>query len=301
MSAALDGRVNKTVWSKEAKAKVSVEPVKVNASRFVPFTEFNVYISYSPTRQTEAIVFQPLGAKLQLFDFFALRYPAVFGVLLGDSVVSSDSANFGSSDLVAASRPTNSWRDNRYGTLQHDALVCASNAIKVTEERYSVLDAVTIPTQACVAALVLGQVAGLERPIMNAAVKEGAVLVSGAGSTAGTYPVRHAPRAGYTDIITANLPTSAEESVTCLGALHVIKYSLPATETVDALKDAVLSWPSSTPPRNILPPAHSARSSLLPNPTPPSALYTARFPTDREQWMPASPCDTLHLSGLGSG
>jgi len=182
-------------------------------------------------------VFHQLDAKLQLFDFFALGYPAIFGASLGGAVVSSGSAEFGAGDSVVASTPTYFWRDNRYGTFQRCALVRASNAIKVTGEGYNVLDAVTIPTQAGIAALALGQVAGLERPIPGVAKKEGTIVVWGAGSTVGTYAVQYASQADYTVIATANLSSPAEEErVKSLGVSHVINYRLPAQETVDALK-----------------------------------------------------------------
>ncbi|KAH7098241.1 GroES-like protein [Auriculariales sp. MPI-PUGE-AT-0066] len=220
--------VNEAAWINEAKARVVVGP----ADTPVPGPgELLV--------KTEAIAFHPLDAKLQLFNFFDLPYPAIFGASIGGTIVSVGPGveQFKVDNAIVATTPTYFIRDYRFGTFQKYALVIARNAVKVTAKGYTVTEAVTVPTQASVAALALGVAAALpHRPRAAAPKTAETVLIWGAGGSVGTYAVQYAAQAGYTVIATASTATAGEtERVKALGATHVVDYRQSPEEVVASL------------------------------------------------------------------
>ncbi|KAH7102744.1 GroES-like protein [Auriculariales sp. MPI-PUGE-AT-0066] len=237
---------NEAAWIKEAKGRIVVGP----ADTPVPgpgeiLVKVRVVVSVkTPTNlltcmQTEAIAFHPLDTKLQLFNFFDLPYPAIFGASIGGTVVSVGPGveHLKVDDAIVATTPTYFRRDYRFGTFQKYALVVARNAVKVTGNGYSVLEAVTVPTQGTVAAFALGVASALPRRPNTAAQKTTeTVLIWGAGSSVGTYAVQYAAQAGYTVVATASTSTPGEtDRVKALGATHVIDYRQSPEEVVAAL------------------------------------------------------------------
>ncbi|KAH7102740.1 hypothetical protein BKA62DRAFT_829026 [Auriculariales sp. MPI-PUGE-AT-0066] len=226
MSAA--NNVNEAAWINEAKGHAVVGPAETP----VPGPgELLV--------RTEAIAFHPLDAKMQLYNFFDLAYPAIFGNSVGGTVVSVGPGveQFKPSDAVVATTPLYFTRDYRFGTFQKYALVIARNAVKITGSGYSVLEAVTVPSQGSVAAYALGVAASLpRRPSVTAQKTSETVLIWGAGGSVGTYAVQYAAQAGYTVVATASTSTPGEtERVKALGATHVIDYHQSTSQVIAAL------------------------------------------------------------------
>ncbi|EJD49106.1 GroES-like protein [Auricularia subglabra TFB-10046 SS5] len=223
---------NEAAWLKEKQSPIVVGPADVHTPGV---GELLVKV--------EAAAFHPLDAKLQQIDFFGLpKYPAVFGASLGGSIVAvgADVAGFAVGDKIVASNPTYfapyNANGERYGAFQRYAITLARNSAKLDESTgYKLLEAITIPTQATVAALALGVAAALPgRPAHQAPGKKETVLIWGAGSAVGGYAVQYAAQAGYSVVATASAGDHAR--VKQLGATHVYDYRADEAQLVEGLK-----------------------------------------------------------------
>ncbi|KAF9883577.1 hypothetical protein FE257_003176 [Aspergillus nanangensis] len=188
---------NKAAVIKEAHAPITVEP----AQSYTPGTG-EVLV------RNEAISFNPIEAKIQKWDMFKSKYPAITGFTFGGTVlqIGVDVTSVKPGDRVAAARWGWTGGDDRFGAFQQYPLALEQNLIKL-DPQGSLEHASGVIANLATAIAAVSICMGLKfPPVTGKAEKTGnKVFIYGGSSSVGGLAVKYASDAGY-DVVTTSSP-----------------------------------------------------------------------------------------------
>jgi putative YhdH/YhfP family quinone oxidoreductase len=191
--------------ARENDGNIDFAPETVDDS-FLPPGEVTIAVHYSSVNYKDALAVTPKGGVVR-------EYPIVPGIDLAGEVLSSDSADFASGDLVVAHGYDIGTA--RHGGYAERARVPAEWVVKLTDG-LSPADAATIGTAGFTAAMSVAAL--LDRGLTP---DDGPVLVTGASGGVGSVSVDLLAAAGF-EVVASSGKADAHDFLTELGASTVV-------------------------------------------------------------------------------